>query len=165
MNVECRLLYKFQGGQSTSICQYLPGNTTGMENTHICRHFANLHSCACIFKGSKSNLTGFTNDNIQHWFGGKTCVFYIEVTVFSADLAPKFRCVLNNPVCNLLVCSVTYHNALSSEARTDLISWYFPEVNTNFHDNISVCVEVLWPSQPNGGMLSTVSLPNHTFNG
>ena len=119
---------------------YLPGNTTGMENTHICRHFANLDSCACIFKGSKSNLTGFTNDNIRHWFGGKTCVFYIEVTVFSADLAPKFRCVLNNPVCNLLVCWVTYHNAPSSEARIDLISWYFPEVNTNFHDNISVCL-------------------------
>ena len=26
-----------------------------------------------------------------------------------------------------------------------------------------VCVEVLWPSQPNGVMLSAVSLPNHTF--
>ena len=28
-----------------------------------------------------------------------------------------------------------------------------------------VCVEVLWPSQPNGVMLSAVSLPNHTFTG
>ena len=28
-----------------------------------------------------------------------------------------------------------------------------------------VCVEVLRPSQPNGVMLSTVSLPNHTFTG
>ena len=28
-----------------------------------------------------------------------------------------------------------------------------------------VCVEVLWPSQPNGVMSSTVSLPNHTFTG
>ena len=28
----------------------------------------------------------------------------------------------------------------------------------------SVCLfEVLWPSQPNGVMSSTVSLPNHTF--
>ena len=26
-----------------------------------------------------------------------------------------------------------------------------------------VCVEVLWPSQPNGVMSSVVSLPNHTF--
>ena len=26
-----------------------------------------------------------------------------------------------------------------------------------------VCVEVLWPSQPNGVMSSAVSLPNHTF--
>ena len=28
-----------------------------------------------------------------------------------------------------------------------------------------VCVEFLWPIQPNGVMLSTVSLPNHTFTG
>ena len=28
-----------------------------------------------------------------------------------------------------------------------------------------VCVEVLQPSQPNGVMSSTVSLPNHTFTG
>ena len=28
-----------------------------------------------------------------------------------------------------------------------------------------VCVEVLWPSQPNGVMLSAVSLPNLTFTG
>ena len=28
-----------------------------------------------------------------------------------------------------------------------------------------VCVEVLWPSQPNGVMLSVVSLPYHTFTG
>ena len=30
---------------------------------------------------------------------------------------------------------------------------------------IFVCVEVLQPSQPNGVMSSTVSLPNHTFTG
>ena len=30
---------------------------------------------------------------------------------------------------------------------------------------VCVCVEVLRPSQPNGVMLSTVSLPNHTFTG
>ena len=28
-----------------------------------------------------------------------------------------------------------------------------------------VCVEVLWPSQPSGVMLSMVSLPNHTLLG
>ena len=28
-----------------------------------------------------------------------------------------------------------------------------------------VCVEVLWPSQINGVMLSMVSLPNHTLTG
>ena len=31
--------------------------------------------------------------------------------------------------------------------------------------NEFVCVEVLWPSQPNGIMSSAVSLPNHTFTG
>ena len=30
---------------------------------------------------------------------------------------------------------------------------------------ITVCVEVLRPSQPNGVMSSAVSLPNHTFTG
>ena len=30
---------------------------------------------------------------------------------------------------------------------------------------VCVCVEVLRPSQPNGVMLSAVSLPNHTFTG
>ena len=29
----------------------------------------------------------------------------------------------------------------------------------------NLCVEVLWPTQPNGVMLSTNSLPNHTFTG
>ena len=30
---------------------------------------------------------------------------------------------------------------------------------------VRFCVEVLWDSQPNGVMLSAVSLPNHTFTG
>ena len=34
-----------------------------------------------------------------------------------------------------------------------------------YNENIFVCVEVLWPSQPNGVMSSAVSLPNHTFTG
>ena len=33
------------------------------------------------------------------------------------------------------------------------------------HNLVSVCVEVLRPSQPNGVMSSAVSLPNHTFTG
>ena len=33
------------------------------------------------------------------------------------------------------------------------------------HEFLFVCVEVLWPSQPNGVMSSAVSLPNHTFTG
>ena len=31
-----------------------------------------------------------------------------------------------------------------------------------FNSNLFVCVEVVWPSQPNGVMSSAVSLLNHT---
>ena len=36
--------------------------------------------------------------------------------------------------------------------------------NICFH-GLFVCVEVLWPSQPNGVMSTAVSLPDHTFTG
>ena len=42
------------------------------------------------------------------------------------------------------------------------------DLTANFDDLsllMFVCVEVLWPSQPNGVMSSAVSLPNHTFTG
>ena len=47
MNAEYRFLNNFQGGLFSrpvfaNIFQYLQVNTTGMENTHICQHFANL---------------------------------------------------------------------------------------------------------------------------
>ena len=35
--------------------------------------------------------------------------------------------------------------------------------NNVFAYALFVCVEVLRPNQPNGVMLSAVSLPNHTF--
>ena len=34
-----------------------------------------------------------------------------------------------------------------------------------FTESLLVCVEVLWPIQPKGAMLSMVSLPNHSFTG
>ena len=37
--------------------------------------------------------------------------------------------------------------------------------NSVFFGKVDICVEVLRPSQPSGVMLSTVSLPNHTFTG
>ena len=37
-------------------------------------------------------------------------------------------------------------------------------MSEDFH-KMFVCVEVLWPSQPNGVMSRAVSLPNHTFTG
>ena len=37
--------------------------------------------------------------------------------------------------------------------------------NSAIENVVFVCVEVLWPSQPNGVMSSAVILPNHTFTG
>ena len=40
------------------------------------------------------------------------------------------------------------------------------KILVKFYWNILfVCIEILWPSQPNGVMSSAVSLPNHTFTG
>ena len=41
----------------------------------------------------------------------------------------------------------------------------FPTVLITCSVSLFVCVEVLRPSQPDGVMLSAVSLPNHTFTG
>ena len=38
-------------------------------------------------------------------------------------------------------------------------------MNPKCQSSLSVCVEVLRPSQPNGVMLSVVSLPKNTFAG
>ena len=40
-----------------------------------------------------------------------------------------------------------------------------PVTSRQVSSQLFVCVEVLRPSQPNGIMLSAVSLPNHTFIG
>ena len=48
--------------------------------------------------------------------------------------------------------------------ETDLlITSYFEDNTTDVL--LFVCVEVLWPRQPNGVMSSVVSLPDHTFTG
>ena len=59
MNAECRLMNNSRVVKPidqylpvfSSNCLYLPVNTAGMENTHICQHFANLGSNAvCLQK-------------------------------------------------------------------------------------------------------------------
>ena len=42
---------------------------------------------------------------------------------------------------------------------------WVPKQLTEDQKTLFVCLEVLPPSQPNGAMLSAVSLPNHTFTG
>ena len=66
----------------------------------------------------------------------------------------------------------------SDPFNTMMTVWYFISLSTSFKSyqddgrvilkgsvQLFVCVEVLWPSQPNGVMSSAVSLPNHTFTG
>ena len=54
--------------------------------------------------------------------------------------------------------------------KLSIQNWGFPFLRRFFlnfmrREKSFVCVEVLRPSQPNGVMLSVVSLPNHTFTG
>ena len=42
---------------------------------------------------------------------------------------------------------------------------FLSEKNPFQKELLFVCVEVLWPSQPHGVMLSVDSLPNHSFTG
>ena len=49
----------------SSKCRYLPVNATGMENTHICRHFANLEFDILFY-------TYMGNFHIKQW-GDKNC--------------------------------------------------------------------------------------------
>ena len=70
---------------------------------------------------------------------------------------------------NFTAITVKYFNPYSAITSTaddilNLLLLIFTESKT-FYVVILFCVEVLRPSQPNGGMLSAVSLPNHTFTG
>ena len=57
----------------------------------------------------------------------------------------------------------------------DILDWHINKVYSNNENHpdleielemgLFVCVEVLWPSQPNGVMSCTVSLPDHMFTG
>ena len=52
-------------------------------------------------------------------------------------------------------------------ARMQGLTKLLSSLNTEtiIEEEVFVCVEVLWPSQPNGVMSSAVNLPNHTFTG
>ena len=52
-----------------------------------------------------------------------------------------------------------------AEARALLSHVFMAKFLSKSSVSLFVCVEVLRPSQPNGVMLSMVSLPNHTFTG
>ena len=60
-------------------------------------------------------------------------------------------------------------NKMASNVDPDEMAHYTissgSTVCIGIYTGLFVCVEVLWPSQPIGVMLSAVSLPNHTFTG
>ena len=60
--------------------------------------------------------------------------------------------------------SITFQQKDQCEIWWKLAKWFLKSPDF-IHVNSTVCVEVLWPSQPNGVMSSAVSLPNHTFTG
>ena len=68
----------------------------------------------------------------------------------------------NNSVIKRLWCTVEYTDKQNRPSSNCFISIIVALIKSSIK---FVCVEVLWPSQPNGVMSSAVSLPNHTFTG
>ena len=82
----------------------------------------------------------------------------------------------------LLIVQISLKICFKNQLHANSISNYFESINlsiSSIHNiillwrnkaydvgiHLFVCVEVLRPSQPNGVMLSAVSLPNHMFTG
>ena len=61
------------------------------------------------------------------------------------------------------ICQVPWE--VLKTAASGLSFKHLPRDLVNVNACLFVCVEVLWPSQPNGVMSSAVSLPNHMFTG
>ena len=59
----------------------------------------------------------------------------------------------------------TWYKCLESNRITYICTYTHSYRRMYIRTYVFVCVEVLWPSQPNGVMSSAVSLPNHTFTG
>ena len=66
-----------------------------------------------------------------------------------------------------IICLADDSHEMSSFIFSDKIEIWSAlyELNLNSSWTSDICPEVLQPSQPNGVMLSTVSLSNHTFTG
>ena len=81
-------------------------------------------------------MSSFCSAKATHIFSAK------HFSIFAVSLAVNFNESLTNDVVSF--------EQLGPDISTDLFCLF-------------VCVEVLWPSQPNGVMSSIVSLPNNTF--
>ena len=73
----------------------------------------------------------------------------------------KLTRLLVNILLKLIIKYGIYPNIFAKKTVEKLLTFF--QKNTCELD--IVCVEVLRPSQPNGVMSRTVSLPNHTFTG
>ena len=68
--------------------------------------------------------------------------------------------------CKSILLSAHVSNKLLDESQTVYTHFAATDLALPcFLRSLLVCVEVLQPSQPNGVMLSVISLPNHTFTG
>ena len=112
----------------------------------------------------------FSRKKLEKYFKISTAEFLTQHAFF---LIPRGK-DLNKMWLNSLLVSVsgcTCRN-YSHKYRACLYYKSKPYLPQEFRNNtlsrettLLVCVEVLRPSQPNGVMLSAVSLPNHTFTG
>ena len=86
------------------------------------------------------------------------CIWLLHIPHISAK-SSSFLVFWLQPVCFCLTLSksICCYNFFSHEIFSRFLMCAFVV--------LFVCVEVLWPSQPNGVMSSMVSLPNHMFTG
>ena len=90
------------------------------------------------------------------------------------DSESQFRIQLNTTsffwiYLNVVCWNMTkYFRQIFRKIQNMKFSWTFlncSKILQQQYEPMHVCAEVLWPSQPNGVMQSTVSLPNDTFTG
>ena len=77
-------------------------------------------------------------------------------TGYSLGIMRQTACLVVNPI--IVDGYASLFNCTTAVRASD-------SMTASFLKLLFVCVEFLWPSQPNGVMSSVVSLPNHTFTG
>ena len=92
---------------------------------------------------------------------------YIQNRVITNRVIKRLWCIWNVCIFGMYILTlITYKALLTHKVASKIVADDISKMSSaNTYTLIFVCVEVLRPSQPNGVMLSAVSLPNHTFTG